>query len=125
VRMSFKLAAHRPDRIGRQKRPVTSRRADWLPGWSAHGQPSPGILRPPWFGFGWPMGHLCHCEKTAGRNEASASGSLPAQKYFQARSPSKMRPGVRLEAPWSVQPELASNRRVHLAAAPSTWLGCL
>jgi len=46
------------------------------------------------------MGHLNHGEEKAGRNEASASGLLPAQKYFQARHPSKMRPGVRLEAPW-------------------------
>lgn len=71
------------------------------------------------------MGHHGHREEKAGRNEASANWMRRLKKYFQARSPSKMRPGVRLEAPWSVQPELASNRRVHLAAAPSTWLGCL
>ncbi|MEY4326825.1 MAG: hypothetical protein RIS24_2996 [Verrucomicrobiota bacterium] len=28
------------------------------------------------------MGHLGHHEKKAGRNDASASGSLPAQKIF-------------------------------------------
>jgi len=80
--MSFKLAAHRPDRIGRQKRPVTSRRADWLPGWLAHGQPSPGIPRPPWFGFGGPWDTSTTAEEKAGKNDASASGSLPVQKIF-------------------------------------------
>jgi hypothetical protein len=36
----------------------------------------------------------------AGRNDASASGLLLAKKYFQVRSPSKMRPGVRFLMPW-------------------------
>ena len=61
----------------------------------------------------------------AGKNDASASVSLPAKKYFQARPPSKMRPGVRLIMPWFGQPELASFFCVRVAATPSTWLGCL
>ncbi len=71
------------------------------------------------------MGPLGHCEEKAGRNDASANWMRRLKKYFQARSPSKMRPGVRLEAPWFGQPELASFFCVRMAAEPSTWLGCL
>ena len=71
------------------------------------------------------MGHHGHCKKPAGRNDASANWMRWLKKYFQARSPSKMRPGVRLEARWFGQPELASFFCVRVAAVPSTWLGCL
>jgi hypothetical protein len=46
------------------------------------------------------MGHHGHCEEKAGRNDASANWMRWLKKYFQARSPSKMRPGVRLVMPW-------------------------
>jgi hypothetical protein len=46
------------------------------------------------------MGHLNHGEKKAGRNDTSANWMRRRKKFFQARHPSKMRPGVRFIMPW-------------------------
>ncbi len=95
---------------------MTSRRADRLPGWLAHGQPTSGISRPHGLALGAPWWRPLAGEKTAGRKDASASDSLLSRKYFQARPTSKMRPGVRLVTPWFGQPELASLFLCHSAS---------